>query len=202
MKFVLKNNNKNEDDDEDEEDKTKIETNVYRENNHIYFYVEINRSSILKLNTLIREAEEYSVITTLKLKIEKIPIHLHIYSSGGHLYSAFSCIDVIKSCSVPIYSVIEGATASAGTLISVVCQKRFIRPSAYMLIHQLSSGCWGKMSEIEDEYKSLTDLMNKITEIYVQHTKIPRNELKSLLQHDLWLDSKKCIKYGLVDELY
>jgi ATP-dependent protease ClpP protease subunit len=71
-----------------------------------------------------------------------------------------------------------------------------------MLIHQLSSGCWGKMAEIEDEYKNLTDFMSKITDIYVKNSKIPLGRLKTLLKHDLWLDSKKAISYGLVDAIY
>ena len=71
-----------------------------------------------------------------------------------------------------------------------------------MLIHQLSSGCWGKMSEIEDEYKNLTELMEKIKELYKEHANIPKKELTELLKHDLWLNSEKCIKYGLVDEIW
>lgn len=31
---------------------------------------------------------------------------------------------------------------------------------------------------------------------------MPRKELNELLKHDLWLDSTKCLKYGLVDELW
>jgi ATP-dependent protease ClpP protease subunit len=71
-----------------------------------------------------------------------------------------------------------------------------------MLIHQLSSSCWGKMSEIEDEFKNLTELMDKITKIYKEKTSIPKKELAELLKHDLWLDSDKSIKYGLVDEIW
>jgi ATP-dependent protease ClpP protease subunit len=58
------------------------------------------------------------------------------------------------------------------------------------------------MSEIEDEYKNLEDMMEKIKEIYMENAKIPKKELTELLKHDLWLDSKKCIKYGLVDEIW
>jgi ATP-dependent protease ClpP protease subunit len=35
-----------------------------------------------------------------------------------------------------------------------------------MLIHQLSSGVWGKMNEITDEYNNLTNLMKRIKSIY------------------------------------
>ena len=188
-----------EDEDSDDEEK---ETKIYRENNHIYFYTEIDRNTISKLNTLLREAEEYCIITSLKLRLNLIPIYLHIYSDGGYIHAAFAAIDVINSSTVPVYSVIEGATASAGTLISIVCKKRYIRPTAYMLIHQLSSKIWGKMNEIEDEYKNLTQLMKKITTIYTEYSRLGKNKLDKLLKHDLWLDAKKSIKYGLVDELF
>lgn len=191
--------NKDEDSDHENDD---VETKIYRENNHIYFYSEIDRNTVSKLNILLREAEEYCIITSLRLRIDVIPIYLHIYSNGGYIHAAFSTIDVIISSKVPVYSVIEGATASAGTLISIVCKKRYIRPTAYMLIHQLTSEIWGKMDAIIDEYKNLTQLMKKITDIYTEYSSLTPKKLDKLLKHDLWLNAKKSIKYGLVDELF
>ena len=178
------------------------DTKIERDNNHIYFHSEVDRESIFELIMLIKEAEEESVLTSFKLNIEEVPIYLHINSFGGSIFAAFGAIDVIKACRVPVYTIIEGSTASAGTLISIVGKKRFIRPTAYMLIHQLSSGCWGKMSEIEDEFKNLQELMEKIKELYKEHANIPKKELAELLKHDLWLNADKCLKYGLVDELW
>jgi ATP-dependent protease ClpP protease subunit len=198
MEVKKANKYEDEDDGEDETDEIKI----YRELNHIYFYSEIDRNTISKLNILLREAEEYCIITALKLRIDLVPIYLHIYSNGGYIHAAFSTIDVINSSKVPVYSIIEGATASAGTLISIVCKKRYIRPTAYMLIHQLTSEIWGKMDAIIDEYKNLTQLMKKITNIYIEYSSLTPKKLDKLLKHDLWLDAKKAIKYGLVDELY
>ena len=174
---------------------------IERDANHIYFYSEVNRDAIYELISLINEIEEENKILSFKMKIDPIPIYLHISSYGGCVFSAFNVIDVIKSCEVPIYSIIEGCAASAGTLMSVVCDKRFIRPSSYMLIHQLSSGCWGKMCEIEDEVENLKDFMDRIKSIYMENTKIPKKELTELLKHDLWLNSSKCMKYALVDEI-
>ena len=180
----------------------KDEKKIERDNNHIYFYSEVNRDSIFELSTLIREAEEESILTSHKLSIDKIPIYLHINSFGGCVYSAFAAIDTIEACKVPIHSIIEGATASAGTLISIVAEKRYIQPNAHMLIHQLSTGCWGKMSEIEDHFQNSKDLMEKIKNFYKNHAKIPQKELTKILKHDLWLDSDKCLKYNLVDEIW
>lgn len=190
--------NKAEEDTDDVED----EATIVRENNHVYFYSEVSRDSIFTLNTLLREAAKFVYTLSFDLNVKDIPIYLHINSYGGELYHAYAAIDTIKNLRVPVYSIVEGCVASAGTLISVVCKKRFICTNAYMLIHQLSSGMWGKMSEIEDEYAHLSDLMGQIQRIYLEHTKIPKKKMSELLKHDLWLTSDVCVDYGLVDSIY
>ena len=183
-------------DDEDEE------SEIYRENNRIYFYSEIDRTSVKTLMKLIREAEQYSFVTAFQLGVESIPIYIHITSQGGYIYHALSVVDAIKRCRVPIYSVVEGPVASAGTFISMVCQKRFICPNAFMMIHQLSGGVGGKMGEISDEFANLTELTELIKQLYTEHTQMSQKVLGRLLKHDLYLNAKKALKYGLVDELY
>jgi ATP-dependent Clp endopeptidase proteolytic subunit ClpP len=172
------------------------------EKNHIYFYSEVDRDTIRELIEGLREAEEYCLQMKRQMNLKKVPIYLHINSYGGCIFSALNAIDYIEACTVPVYTIIEGSTASAGTLISVCGKKRFIRPNAHMLIHQLSSECWGKMSELEDEFSNLKAIMTKLKSIYKEHTGIPKNELKRLLKHDLWLNSEQCLEYGLVDELW
>lgn len=183
-------------------DKKNNDKKLERDCNHIYFYCEIDRESIYDLSVLIKESEEENILTSIKLNIPEIPIYLHINSLGGSVFAAFNAIDIIQSCKVPIHSIIEGSTASAGTIISIICDKKYIRPNAFMLIHELSSECWGKMSAIEDEFNNLKELMLKIKNIYIENASIPKKELNDLLKHDLWLNSEKCIKYGLVDELW
>ena len=186
------------DSDSDNDDKSQID----RENNHVYFYSEVSRDSIFKLNGLLREAEKFVYGMSFDLNVKNIPIYLHINSYGGSLYNAYAAVDTIKNLRVPIYSIIEGCSASAGTIISVVCNKRFISANAYMLIHQLSSKMWGKMNEIDDEYKHLNELMDQLKRLYGEYAKIPKKELTELLKHDLWLNPQTCIKYGLVDDIY
>lgn len=194
---------KNEDDDEELDDTSNADKTILKENNHIYFHSEVNREAIFELITHIRKAEIENIVLAHKLNSDNdIPIFLHINSFGGSVFDALTAIDVIQSCSIPIYTIIEGATASAGTLMSIVGKKRYIRPNAHMLIHQLSSGFWGKMNEIEDDFANNKQLMEKILDIYKKHASIPRKELNDILKHDLWWDADKCIQYGLVDEMW
>ena len=120
------------------------------EMNHVYFYSEVDRDSSYELINCLKEAEDNCVNLghSTNIKDVHIPIYLHINSLGGCIFSALNVIDHIRSSKFEVHTIIEGSTASAGTLISVAGVKRYIRPNAYMLIHQLSSGCWGKMAEI------------------------------------------------------
>jgi ATP-dependent protease ClpP protease subunit len=192
------------DDDDDEDTNTGSDNSrkITRENNHIYFYAEVDRPNIFELIELIRKCEIDNIVTAHKNCLEEIPIFLHISSYGGILFDAFTAIDVIQSCKVPIHTIIDGPTASAGTLISVVGKKRYMRPNSYMLIHQLSSISWGKMSELEDEHENNTMLMKRIKDIYTEHASIPKKQLSEILKHDLWWDLNKCMDYGLIDEVW
>lgn len=173
---------------------------VYK--NHIYFYCGVTKKSCLKLNNELRKLE-YSILNDGNNVIKKDKfIYLHISSFGGSVFAALASIDTINCLRVPIVSIIEGSAASAATLISVVCDYRIIYPNSFMLIHQLSSSTWGKMNELEDEMKNLKKLMDKIKFIYKTKTNIDSNELDDILKHDIWWDSKKCLKVGLVDEIY
>jgi ATP-dependent Clp endopeptidase proteolytic subunit ClpP len=175
---------------------------IEKYDNHVYFYSEVSRDSIFELNMLLKQVEEENIITANKLNIDPIPIYLHINSYGGSVFAGFAAIDMIISCKVPVYTIIEGCAASAATMMSIVGAKRYIRPNSYMLVHQLSSGCWGKMNEIEDEYENLKELMKNIKRIYEKHAKIPKKDLSDVLKHDLWWNPEKCMAYGLVDELW
>ncbi len=170
--------------------------------NHIYFNSDVTKKSIFDLCQALNSVALDNIVTATQFNIEPIPIYLHINSNGGSVFAAFTAIDNIMNCKVPVYTIIEGASASAATIMSVVGKKRYIRPNSYMLIHELRSGCWGRMSEMEDEMENNKKLMKRIKKIYKEHTTIPHEEMKEILKHDMWWDAEKCLEMGLVDSLW
>ena len=180
-------------------DNNEIETKVV--DNHIYYYSSVSKKSALELNMKLREVENKLLKKYNDHNNHQEYIYLHINSFGGSVFSAFSVIDTIKNMKVPVVSIIEGAAASAATLISVMCDYRIIYKTSYMLIHQLSSGSWGKMNELEEEMENLKELMNSIKTIYKENTNIPRGEINEILKHDLWWNADICLAKGLVDEI-
>ena len=169
--------------------------------NHIYFYGSVTTKNAVKLNTALKDITRKLLNMQNEYSVDNLKIYLHINSFGGSVFAGLSIIDTIIGNAVPVVSIVEGSAASAATLISVVCSERIIRPNSFMLIHQISSGFWGKMEEIKDEVINLKKLTKKLKGIYRQHTTIEKDSLKSLLKRDLWLDSSECLDHGLVDKV-
>jgi ATP-dependent protease ClpP protease subunit len=182
----------------DESDDT---DSVESSSNKIYFYSEVNKAAILQFNQQLTEVSNKLRHAAITYDIPTPPVHVHINSGGGSLLDGFAAVDYIKNCKAPVYSIIDGSAASAATLMSVVATKRMMYKHSFMLIHQLSSGLWGKYEDLIDDMKNSSLFMDTINEIYTAHTKIPSKTLKEMLKRDLWFDAKTCLKYGLVDEI-
>jgi len=169
--------------------------------NHIYFYAGVTKKSCMNLNIEIRKVANDLMANRSNFKNLDTYIYIHINSFGGSVFAAMSTIDTIVNCPIPIVTIIEGAAASAATLISVVADKRLMTKNSFMLIHQLSSMTWGKMEELEEEMNNLRKLMTKIKNIYIKHTNLEGSELDEILKHDIWWNSNKCLETGLVDKI-
>jgi len=171
-------------------------------NNRIYYYSEVSRQKILVLNKSLRNLNDNLLNQAQLLNLDNpANIYLHVNSFGGSVFAGLSAVDYVKSCEVPVVTIIEGCAASAATLFSVVAPHRQIRNNSFMLIHQISSGMWGKYEELKDSLDNCDLFMRIIKDIYGEYTKIPKKKLNEILKHDLWFDAETCLEYGLVDEI-
>ena len=131
-----------------------------------------------------------------------IPIWLHVQSYGGDMMPAFGAVDQLKAIKSPVYSIVEGYSCSAATLISMACRKRFITPSSFMLIHQFTSLMWGTYEQFKDDMKLQDMLMTQLVEFYAEHSQIKKKDLRKLLKHDSWFSAEQALESGLVDDFY
>lgn len=198
-----------EDDDEEEGDPiTPIvfpkqgSQSVYSQFNHVYFNDDISYDTAFALNKELRAVELRVKTTATALGLDPQPIYLHITTHGGGIHAAFSIVDCMSQISVPVYTIADGFVASAGTLITLAGEKRYITPNAYMLIHELRSGVWGKMTSINEEYLNLKKVMDHITEFYGKRTNISKKSLEKILTKDIIWNAEECLEKGLVMEVY
>jgi ATP-dependent protease ClpP protease subunit len=180
---------------------------VYIEENHIYFKTDVNMKSIDKLCKLIREYKHKFSDFKNRNSVYDLcakPLYIHITTYGGDLYASVMCYDIIKNSSIPIYTIAEGYTASAGTIMCIAGHKRYITQNSVYLIHQLRTGMNGKFEELVEELDNSKKDMNRIINLYFDACKgkLTKMQIKQQLKKDKWFNAKECIKYGLVDEIY
>jgi ATP-dependent protease ClpP protease subunit len=168
--------------------------------NTIFFYSDVTEQSALELNHVLHELDSKLKNTYNFLGPDFKPhIKLRVNSYGGSLFAGLAVLDVIRGLTSDVHTYVDGAAASAATIISVAGTKRYIGKNSLMLIHQLSTGNYGKYSELEDDMENNKRLMKSIKDIYKQYTKVPMKQIDDILKHDLWFDSARCLELGLVD---
>ncbi len=172
--------------------------------NHVYFYAQVDSDRCLSMIRQIREID-------IRLRTEQIsrdledqpptPIWLHIQSPGGNAFAAFAAADELQAIKSPIYSIVEGQCASGATLISLAATKRFIRPNAFMLIHQLSSMFWGTHEQFEDNLDAQNKIMDQLVVFYADHSNMTQTAIRDMLKRDVWLTAEQCVAFGLADRI-
>ena len=63
---------------------------------------------------------------------------------------------------IAVHTYIDGLIASAATFLFLAGKKRFMTENSNILIHQISTGFWGKFEDLKDEYKNTTELMKRV----------------------------------------
>ena len=202
MNFIMthkkrKYNNDN-NDDNDNNDIIESNENIIVKGNHIYFYADIDIKNILELIKIIKDLSLKLNNMKNEYEVEGI-IKLHIYSYGGDAFMGLSIYDFIKNSNIPIYTYIDGFIASAATFLFLAGHKRFMTENSSILIHQISTGFWGKFEDLKDEYKNTTELMKMVKKIYNDNTNMNKKNIDELLKRELYLTYKDALKYKFIN---
>jgi ATP-dependent protease ClpP protease subunit len=183
----------------------KKENDIRVDGNKVFFHKEVSRDSVLNLIFVLNQTAKKLKTTSDQIGIDEYPpIYLFINSGGGDYYAGMSAFDHIKDMDYPVYTVIDGLTASAGTFISLAGKKKLMLKSGWVLIHQIKTWFSGynTFEELKDEMLNSTNIMNSLNNMYLENTKISKKKLETFFKHDLYIDSSQALKLGIVDEIY
>ena len=171
------------------------QTLITKTDKEIYFYGPLTDESCFRL--------QYTLEELIKINKDKNnEIDLYLQTGGGSVLPTFPIVDLIKSSDIPINTIIKGYCASAGTLISVSGNKRYMTNNSLLLIHSLRQETGGgTFNNIKDTFENSDVIMKLIKNIYLENTEIPEDKLNYFFDHDLWLTSDECLKLKIVDDL-
>ena len=91
-----------------------------------------------------------------------IPVVIDSY--GGQVYSLMSMISAIEASDLPVATIVEGKAMSCGAVLLTFGEQgmRFADPNATVMIHDVSSGGYGKIEELKADVKEAERLDEKI----------------------------------------
>lgn len=139
----------------------------------------------------------------LKAKQEIIPISIDSY--GGSVYSLLGMLDIIATSPVPVATFNNSKAMSCGAVLLSAGSPglRFASPNSTTMIHEVSSGTWGKVTDMENDTLHGCDLNKQLLSLLDRNCGQGKDYFKKLLKDngnaDLYFSSKSAKKHGIVD---
>ena len=131
------------------------------------------------------------------------PITIYIDTYGGSIDAALLMYDAIKTCCCPIITVGIGKVMSAGVLLLASGEpgSRFITEHTRVMVHEISGGTWGSLSEMETSIDEVRRLQETYIDILIKELGITKKELLSDMRKTKFMTAEEAIKYGIVDKV-
>src|SRR6201995_809715 len=169
-------------------------------------YSRLLRDRIIFLGSDVNEATANIVVAQLlflQAEDNKKDIYLYINSPGGSVYDALAIYDTMQYVKSDIQTVGIGVQASAAAFLlsSGAKGKRFLLPSATVMIHQPSSGSKGKVTDQEIDLKEALRVKRLMEEIRAKNTGQKADKIHADMERDFWMTAAEAKKYGVVDAI-
>ncbi|HPX28858.1 MAG TPA: ATP-dependent Clp endopeptidase proteolytic subunit ClpP [Sphaerochaeta sp.] len=164
------------------------------------------KDRIIFLDGEIHDAAADLVVAQLLFLESEDPnkdISLYINSPGGSVTAGLAIYDTMQYLHSDVQTICMGQAASmAALLLSAGTNgKRYILPSARVMIHQPWGGVQGQSSDISIHAKEIGRLKRLTTEIIARHTKKNFEEVARDVERDFFLSAEEAQAYGIVDSI-
>lgn len=126
-------------------------------------------------------------------------ITVYINTPGGSVAQGLAIYDVAKLLPAPIRTVGIGEVASMGAILMLIGDKRCGLKHTRFMLHQISLGAIGSLSDIKVTIKEGEYLQAKIYDILREKTNIAN--IEETLKEDTWMSSEECLLNGLLTEI-
>jgi ATP-dependent protease ClpP protease subunit len=121
------------------------------------------------------------------------------------VYSLLDMIAQIQSSAIPVATVLEGKGMSCGAMLFAMGHQRYMAPWATLMIHDVSSGSWGKIEEVKADAKE-TERVHKLIFSLVSKNVGKTEEYFTDILHDKghaewYLTAKEAKKHNLATHI-
>tara|TARA_Y100001972_G_scaffold93488_1_gene114616 strand:- start:152 stop:559 length:408 start_codon:yes stop_codon:yes gene_type:complete len=116
-------------------------------------------------------------------------------------------VATIKQCELPVATIVEGKAMSCGALLFSFGHEgmRYIDKDATVMIHDVSSGAWGKVEEVKANAKESERLNKKVYRMMAKNIGKPENFFIDKIHEkghaDWYLNAEECLDMGLANKI-
>jgi len=148
-----------------------------------------------------QESSERIVKELLSLEKESgDDINLFINSYGGEVNSLQAILDTMGNMKSKVNTVCLGMAASCGSALFAAGNKRYIGPRSKVLIHEVTAGAYGNVSQMEEKIDYIKQLEKALLdELSVKSGQILEFVRKLVENTDVILNSDESIEFGIAD---
>lgn len=126
-------------------------------------------------------------------------INVRINSPGGDVFDGQTIYNRLKQHSANITVYVDGIAASIASIIAMAGDEIIMSEGAQIMIHKPMTGIWGNATEMQETIDLLDGIEEQMLGIYNRRTGIDKNELRSMLQRETWMDADEAIELGFAD---
>ena len=160
---------------------------------HLYFFEDTSTSRCIKayLDERIRDAKFYRpLLQSIYSLGANDTLQIIINSYGGDLDGALSIISAIKYTEANVIVYIDGAAASAASLIALVAPTLLVSEYSTMMIHSATFGSVGKQSDVISHATFMDRRIKSIMQdIYKDF--LTDEEMQDVMTgREIWLDAQ------------
>ena len=121
----------------------------------------------------------------------------------GRFLFLFGLLGVMEKSETPIHTIVTGAAMSCGFMILISGHKRFGYKLSTPLYHQVSTGFYGKIQDMEERLQETKRLQKLIEDITLERTNISKKKLTDVLKNkvDWYMSAEEAVKLGVIDEI-
>lgn len=125
-------------------------------------------------------------------------ITIYINSPGGSVYAGLAIYDISKIITAPVKTVGIGCVASMGAVLMLMGSVRKSLVHTRYMLHQVSSGTDGKLSDMQISLEEAKDCNEAILKILEE--KLTIENLRDKFRDDYWFGRDEALKIGLLTE--
>lgn len=128
-------------------------------------------------------------------------------SPGGVVHAGLGFYDFVvglRNKGARVKTKVNGVAASLAAVLTQVGDERTISPHSFLMIHEVTSGAYGNVRDIEARRKEMARFEEHALDILCERSKLTKARIKRRLKttdNDWYLDASEALELGLVDAI-